>query len=260
MRPTVARVVVASAVGVSGAALVVVASLTLWVSLTDAEKSQVGGLAADRAGLLLLLAVVLAAVFGFAFDLASQRHARPARRMAEELGFVLAANPGHRLTVAGPAEIAALAQAVNRLADQSESLRGDVDARIADARADLEEERNRLAALMSELSQSVLVCNLEGRILLYNVRARQLVGRGAGDDEAGEGVARSSDWDARCSASSTAGSSSMRSTPCSGAWSERVRRHSSQRPSSPPPPTRVACYTCSWLPSSTASTRSAASS
>ena len=29
-------------------------------------------------------------------------------------------------------------------------------------------KKNRLAALMSELSQGVLVCNIEGRILLYN--------------------------------------------------------------------------------------------
>ena len=37
----------------------------------------------------------------------------------------------------------------------------------------VEQERNRLAALMSELTQSVLVCNLDGRILLYNSRARR---------------------------------------------------------------------------------------
>lgn len=37
----------------------------------------------------------------------------------------------------------------------------------------MEEEKNRLAALMSELAQAVeIVCNLDGRILLYNNRAR----------------------------------------------------------------------------------------
>ena len=36
----------------------------------------------------------------------------------------------------------------------------------------IEQERSRLAALMSELTQSVVVCNLDGRILLYNNRAR----------------------------------------------------------------------------------------
>jgi DNA polymerase-3 subunit epsilon len=39
----------------------------------------------------------------------------------------------------------------------------------------IEEERNRLAALMSELAQSVVVCNVEGRVLLYNARADRLL-------------------------------------------------------------------------------------
>jgi signal transduction histidine kinase len=47
-----------------------------------------------------------------------------------------------------------------------------VESRIREARLSVEEERNRLAALMSELNQSVVVCNLDGRILLYNNRAR----------------------------------------------------------------------------------------
>ena len=43
---------------------------------------------------------------------------------------------------------------------------------VAEASRDIEQERSRLAALMSELTQSVVVCNLDGRILLYNQRAR----------------------------------------------------------------------------------------
>ena len=72
------------------------------------------------------------------------------------------------------AEVRQLAQAINLLAEQRESVLKDVEVRIAQARADLDEERNRLAALMSELAQSVVVCNAEGRILLYNQRAREL--------------------------------------------------------------------------------------
>ncbi|NCP41321.1 MAG: DNA polymerase III subunit epsilon, partial [Rhodoferax sp.] len=36
----------------------------------------------------------------------------------------------------------------------------------------VQQEKNRLAALMAELTQSVVVCNLDGRIILYNSRAR----------------------------------------------------------------------------------------
>ena len=43
---------------------------------------------------------------------------------------------------------------------------------VALASRGVEQERCRLAALMSELTQSVVVCNLDGRVLLYNNRAR----------------------------------------------------------------------------------------
>ncbi|MCX7171586.1 MAG: exonuclease domain-containing protein, partial [Proteobacteria bacterium] len=58
------------------------------------------------------------------------------------------------------------------LAQQRDDLLSNVEAQIHLANASLGEEKNRLAALMSELTQSVVVCNLDGRILLYNHRAR----------------------------------------------------------------------------------------
>src|SRR4029450_11063361 len=51
-------------------------------------------------------------------------------------------------------------------------LRQDIEHKVREASQDIEQERSRLAALMAELSQSVVVCNLDGRILLYNNRAR----------------------------------------------------------------------------------------
>ena len=73
-----------------------------------------------------------------------------------------------------------LAVAINDLADAYCAQRDDVEARISDANARLEAEKNRFAALLSDLTQGVLVCNSEGRILLYNARAQQLL------DERGE--------------------------------------------------------------------------
>ncbi|HQO29952.1 MAG TPA: hypothetical protein PKY22_10585, partial [Accumulibacter sp.] len=70
-------------------------------------------------------------------------------------------------------ELQSLARSVNQLLDRRDALQNDVDERIREARASLEEERSRLAALMTELSQSVVVCNLDGRVLLYNQRAKQ---------------------------------------------------------------------------------------
>ncbi|MEW6691155.1 MAG: exonuclease domain-containing protein, partial [Pseudomonadota bacterium] len=72
----------------------------------------------------------------------------------------------------GGAEVRELAEVINRLARQRGELRADMAAQVREASRSVEQERNRLAALMAELTQSVVVCNLDGRILLYNSRAR----------------------------------------------------------------------------------------
>lgn len=93
-------------------------------------------------------------------------------RMAENLSLMLVANREFRVQESGPPEVRALARNANALAEQRDALLQDVEAQIARAKHSVEEEKNRLAALMSELTQSVVVCNLDGRILLYNHRAR----------------------------------------------------------------------------------------
>ncbi|MCB9079845.1 MAG: DNA polymerase III subunit epsilon [Anaerolineaceae bacterium] len=97
--------------------------------------------------------------------------------MAEQMTLILSANPTHRVQPEGPSEVRQLGQTINAFADRFQSLLADDEAKILSARAQLEEERNRLAALVSELTEGVLVCNLEGQILLYNRRAKQLLSR-----------------------------------------------------------------------------------
>ena len=74
-----------------------------------------------------------------------------------------------------------LATSVNELAQSRDRARADVQQQVQQASDSVRQERNRLAALMAELAQSVVVCNLDGRILLYNNRARmqfKLLARG----------------------------------------------------------------------------------
>jgi len=99
------------------------------------------------------------------------RYVQGSLRLAEEAG-ALAAHSGVRIGDYAAAELCAVGQAINQLAGVRDALEGDVAGRVREARASLEEERSRLAALMADLDQSVIVCNLDGRILLYNQRAR----------------------------------------------------------------------------------------
>jgi len=87
-------------------------------------------------------------------------------RLAPDAGQVLAA------TADVDAGTRALAQVIEGFARQRDALRADLRERVQEASREIEQERSRLAALMAELSQSVVVCNLDGRILLYNNRAR----------------------------------------------------------------------------------------
>jgi DNA polymerase-3 subunit epsilon len=101
-----------------------------------------------------------------------QQYVHGLSRMAETLRLMLGANRNFRVAPEGPPEVCDLARAANDLAKQRNELLDDVEAQIRVAKATVEEEKNRLAALMSELALGVVVCNLDGRILLYNSRAR----------------------------------------------------------------------------------------
>lgn len=151
-----------------------------WTDLEPSEQAALAAILESRAGFVILLAVTALAGSALLVRFLFGSYAGPLKRLAEEAQLLLSGNPAHRLKVEGADELRPIAAAINGLADQRKSLQQDVDARIRAAQATLEEEKNRLAALMSEFTQSVVVCNVEGRILLYNARAKQLVGRPAG--------------------------------------------------------------------------------
>jgi DNA polymerase-3 subunit epsilon len=97
------------------------------------------------------------------------------RDLADAGRIILAANPDYRARGGGHPDVAALAAVINALGAQLQELQQARAVAIQQARSDLEEERNLLAALMAELTDGVLVCNLDGQILLYNRGARALL-------------------------------------------------------------------------------------
>lgn len=95
-------------------------------------------------------------------------------RMAEHLRLLIDANRHFKIKTEGPPEVRELANAANALALQRNELLDSVESKINEANQRVEEEKNRLAALISELSQAVVVCNREGKVLLYNQQARTI--------------------------------------------------------------------------------------
>ncbi|MDT3735950.1 MAG: exonuclease domain-containing protein [Denitratisoma sp.] len=144
----------------------------LWADMKEAERQAFLAILQPRIELSILIILMTWFVLGLIVHAVYRAYALAPLALREQALVMVNANPGLRLQELGAPEIRTLAQVVNALAEQRESLQRDVEGRIREAKASIEEEKNRLAALMSELTQSVVVCNLDGRILLYNNRAR----------------------------------------------------------------------------------------
>lgn len=143
----------------------------------------------ERAAYVIVVSLMLIAPMIVILKLLFDRYVAAPRRLTDDLRIMATANPAHRSTPAGAAEIHELGVAVNTFADAYADLQRDVERQVRAANARIEVEKNRLAALMSELTQSVVMCNLEGRILLYNQRAMKLLARSMpGENAAGKTI------------------------------------------------------------------------
>ena len=155
---------------------------SVWLALERPEQAALAQLLQPLAGFAFLFALLLPMLLAALFAPWVRAWPRAAERLHDEVAIVRGPNPRHRIGMnwtsglGGAAEMRRLALAVDGLAQAHAALHGEVEARIAESNARAAEETRRLAALMSELPQAVLVCNREGRILLFNGRASELLG------------------------------------------------------------------------------------
>jgi len=141
----------------------------------------------QQAGMLAVAALMLLMLLGLALKRVFDRWLAPLAMLAEETAL-LQSNPAHRSDIDGAQPVRELAGRFNAMARQMQALQEESRDSIDSALRSLAQERNRLAALMADLALGVLMCNLEGRILLYNSHASALLDNGAG---AAPGLGRS---------------------------------------------------------------------
>jgi DNA polymerase III subunit epsilon len=144
----------------------------LLATMSPAERAAVLAAAEPRVALVFLVWLVMAAAGGTLLRSAWLRFGVAPGRIAEQLQVLLRSGVDKPVSAEGSAGSQALAQGVNDMLRERSALRADIEARVREASREVEQERSRLAALMAELSQSVVVCNLDGRVLLFNARAR----------------------------------------------------------------------------------------
>ena len=144
----------------------------VWSTLEGSERATLGNMLGPRLVLVAMGWFVALALVTAGLRVLLRRYASAPARLLEQARVLLAASEPQQIEPGGSSENRALAEAFNELATQRDRLRADMAEQIAQASRSVQQEKNRLAALMAELTQSVVVCNLDGRILLYNSRAR----------------------------------------------------------------------------------------
>jgi DNA polymerase-3 subunit epsilon len=157
--------------------LLIVAGSAFWLKrqLSPEQMQFIFRLMHQFIGPVAVVLLLLLAVTGGGVLAVFRRYIHPLRKIADEIPLIYASNPSHRIRCKGGGEIRLLCERINETAGKFESLSQNVEARISRARAESEQERNTLAAIMAELPEGVVICNTEGRILLYNNRARRLL-------------------------------------------------------------------------------------
>ena len=175
--------------------LIVCFALLFWQQLLPDEQTLLLGIFKRNFGYIFIATLLLLAGLGFALVWVFRFHILPMDKLAEECTLINSVNPSHRIHPKGSRGIARLAKVINEWAEHFENSQNNIKKRIEQAKSDSEEEKNILAAIMAELSEGVLICNREGRILLYNKRAKRFLisDEAAGGNESGRfiGLGRS---------------------------------------------------------------------
>lgn len=147
-------------------------ALGLAATLAAAERQALWAPLQERLALVLLGWLLVSLALGGLLRRAWLHWGAACARLAEQAQALVQGGVQRELAVPGAAPLQALQGAFNALVQQRGALQAGLEERVQAAARDIELERSRLAALMAELTHSVVVCNLDGRILLYNARAR----------------------------------------------------------------------------------------
>lgn len=155
--------------------LVIVAlGVFIWSRLDDTQVQIIEQILQNNLYPILALGFVILLVIGFGLESIYVNYIKPLKLIKEDTAVIYSSNPSHRLNIAGSPEITALVNVLNQCAQVYEDNTKDITQQIISARKDTEKERNLLAAIMAELPYAVIICNKNGRILLFNSLAKKM--------------------------------------------------------------------------------------
>ncbi len=169
------RALAMMAPGAALAAWLLLGGLAMRATLDEAARGALASLIDSHGALVFGWWLVAGGLGAWAAARLYDAHVADPARLADAARLAARDPEAPALAAAWPGGATrALARAVDELADQRRALRSEMSRMVDEASRKVALERDQLGALMAELNQSVIVCNLEGRILLYNGRARAL--------------------------------------------------------------------------------------
>ncbi|MEK1889328.1 MAG: exonuclease domain-containing protein [Phyllobacterium sp.] len=171
-------VLVMLAPGAALAAWLLLGGAVIWMTLAPLERAGVdaviGPLLSSHGVLPVAWWLVAAALMAWAACRLYEAHVAETARLADATKVLIGDVTAPDLVPRGGAVARDLTVAINDLAAARRALQEEMACLAAQTSRAVAEQRDQLGALMADLNQCVVVCNLEGRILLYNKRARQL--------------------------------------------------------------------------------------
>jgi len=155
--------------------IMIASAIGAWASLNEAQQIALSAMVDKLIPFPLLGTITILFIIGALINLLFNDYIVPILKLAESARIISSVNPEHRAQIKNASkEIQYLSDILNQSADAFAELKKDVAGKIAVAQATLDEERTRLAALMSELPHGVIVCNTDGQVLLYNQQAQNI--------------------------------------------------------------------------------------
>ena len=146
--------------------LVLAGALPLGLGVVAYNLPRDGAVAA---ALLLLALVVAFAVAG------ARLLGDPIRRLRVGVELMVGPNPRFRVRPSELRDLAALAAALNRLAERAELARSETESQLLVATRELASEKDTLASILFALADGVLVCNQDLQVVLSNAGARRML-------------------------------------------------------------------------------------
>ncbi|MCP4673313.1 MAG: PAS domain-containing protein [Desulfobacula sp.] len=111
----------------------------------------------------------------FGLEFIFNEYIKPLKKITSEASIISSSNHSHRLNIIGNKDIELLSSVINGFAANLENMDKNITQQALTARKETEKERNLLAAIMAELPQGVVICNKNGRILLFNNLAKTIL-------------------------------------------------------------------------------------